>query len=460
MGQAPLPPGPRGSFLGGNLPEFRRDRLAFMTRCSREFGGVVRLRLGPRRVFVLTDPGVIEEVLVTQAKNFTKHFALRMNPILLGNGLLTSEGDFWLRQRRLIQPAFMASRLATYAPAMVTAAERLIGRWAGGGERELMTEMKQLTLDVTAEALFGADVTGAASAVNAALRIAQDNFIARFNSLVPPPLWLPTPSALRFRRAVRNLDAIIYNFLRQRRESGSDRGDLLSILLRARDEDTGGRMTDKQVRDEAMTLFLAGHETTALALTWTWYLLSQHPEAEAKLLEEARQVLGDRRASAADVPHLTYAAQVVQESMRLYPPVYTFGREAIDDCILGGFHVPARTTLLMSNWVVHRDPRWFDRPEEFRPERWIDSKAPKFAYFPFGGGPRICIGNTFAMMEMVLVLATVAKDHRIRVREGQTVRPEPTFTLRPTPIQAVMERRGREGQTHIVEQASSLAPES
>ena len=411
-----------------------------MTRCSREFGGVVRLRLGPRRIFLLTDPAVIEEVLVTQAKNFTKHFALRLNPLLLGKGLLTSEGDFWLRQRRLIQPAFVASRLATYAPAMVAAAERLIGRWEEGEERDLMTEMKHVTLDVTAETLFGADVAGAASAVNSALQVAQDNFIARFNSLLPPPIWLPAPRNLRFRRAVRNLDAIVYDFIRQRRQSGSERGDLLPSSS-ARDEDTGGRMTDQQVRDEAMTLFLAGHETTALALTWTFYLLSSHPEAEAKLSEEARRVLGDRSAVAEDAARLTYAAQVVQEAMRLYPPVYTFGREAINDCILGGFHVPARTTLLMSNWVVHRDPRWFDRPEEFRPERWIDSKAPRFAYFPFGGGPRLCIGNTFAMMEMVLILATVARDYRIRVCPGQTVRAEPTFTLRPTPIRAVMERR-------------------
>ena len=408
---------------------------------AREFGGVVRLRLGPRRVFLLTEPSVIEDVLVTQAKNFTKHFALRMNPLLLGKGLLTSEGEFWLRQRRLIQPAFVASRLAAYAPAMVAAAERLIGRWSGGDERDLLAEMKHVTLDVTAEALFGADVAGAASAVNAALQIAQDNFIARFNSLLPPPIWLPTPRNLRFRRAVRNLDAIVYDFIRQRRQSGSERGDLLSILLRARDEDTGGRMTDKQVRDEAMTLFLAGHETTALALTWTWYLLSNHPEAEAKLAEEARLVLGDRAATADDAARLPFAAQVVQESMRLYPPVYTFGREAVNDCVLGGYHVPASTTLLMSTWVVHRDPRWYDRPEEFRPERWVGSKAPKFAYFPFGGGPRLCIGNTFAMMEMVLVLATVAKDYRIRVGPGLWMKPEPTFTLRPTAMPAVMERR-------------------
>lgn len=419
---------------------------------------MVGLRFGPRRIYLLTDPAAIEEVLVGQARNFTKHFALRMNPALLGNGLLTSEGDFWLRQRRLIQPAFSAGRLAAYAPAMVAAAERLIERWQPGEERDLHAEMKHLTLDVTAEALFGADVTGDARDVNAALQVMQDNFVARFGSLLRPPSWLPTPRNLRFRRAVARLDAIVYDFIRQRRAGGKDRGDLLSILLRARDEDTGGQMTDKQVRDEAMTLFLAGHETTALALTWTWYLLSEHPRVEERLAEEARTVLGQGPATAEHAARLPYATQVVQESMRLYPPVYTFGREAVRDCVLCGFHVPRRTTILMSTWVVHRDARWYDEPEAFRPERWQDLKIPKFAYFPFGGGPRLCIGNTFAMMEMVLVLARVARDFRIRVRDAKAVRPEAIFTLRPNGIRAVLESRPKSASSTFVSEHPASAP--
>jgi cytochrome P450 len=437
MTRAPLPPGPKGTFLGGNLADFRRDRLAFMTRCNREFGPVTALRLGPRRIFLLTHPDPIENVLLTNARNFTKHFALRMNPLVLGNGLLTSEGEFWLRQRRLIQPVFLPSRLATYAADMVAATHRLIDTWKPDEERNIVAEMKRLTLDITAGALFGADVTGAASAVNSALQVLQDNFIARFNSLIRPPAWLPTPRNLRFHRAMRHLDGIIFDVIRRRREAKQERNDLLSILLRARDEEGGGRMSDRQLRDEAMTLFLAGHETTALALSWTWFLLATHPEVQTRLAEEVCHLLNGRDPKAEDWPKLTYATQVVQESMRLYPPVYTFGRESIADCELNGFHVPAHTTLLISQWVVHHHPNLYEEPDAFRPERWGEpavKSLPKFAYFPFGGGPRICIGNTFAMMEMVLALATMVQRSRLTVREGEKVVAQPTFTLRPSSL--------------------------
>jgi cytochrome P450 len=429
-----LPPGPRGHFLSGNLPEFRRDRLEFLTSCARDYGDVVRLRFGSRRLYLVSHPDLIEEVLVTQSRNFIKHFALRLNPLVLGKGLLTSEGDFWLRQRRLIQPAFGKQRIAAYAPVMVSAAQEVIGSWQPGETRDIMAEMMRLTLQIAAKTLFDADTTREASNVGDALKVLQESFLARFNYLLPVPLWVPTRRNLRLRRAVRRLDNILYGFIRQRRASEVDKGDLLSLLLHARDEDDGGQMTDQQVRDEAMTLFLAGHETTALAMTWTWSLLANSSEADARLIAELRQVLSGRPPTVEDLPRLKYTEMVIQESMRLRPPAYLIGREALQACEIGGYRVPRGTTVLMSPWVLHHDKRYFDDPDRFRPERWaagLAQRIPKFAYFPFGGGPRICIGNTFAMMETVLVLATIAPHWRFTLAPGAQVEPIPTFTLRP-----------------------------
>jgi cytochrome P450 len=442
--RAALPPGPRGSLLGGNLADFRRDRLAYLAHVARTFGDVAALRLGPRRVFLVSHPDAIEEVLVTQGRHFTKHFALRLNPLVLGNGLLTSEGDFWLRQRRLIQPAFQRGPVAAYAPVMVAYSRRLLAGWRDGETLDILSEMTRLTMEIAAKVLFDAEIADEARDVGEALGLLHENFLARFNSLWPPPLWLPLPANLRFRRAVRRLDAIIYGFIRQRRGGGPDRPDLLSLLLHARDEDDT-RMTDRQLRDEAMTLFLAGHETTALALSWAWYLLASHPEAQARLLAEADAVLGGREPAAQDLPRLRYTEGVVLEALRLYPPAYVIGREAVRDCEVAGYRVPRGTTILMSQWVVHRDPRLFEAPEEFRPERWqgdLVQRLPKYAYFPFGGGPRVCIGNTFALTEAVLVLATIAREMRFTLAEGQVVRPWPVFTLRPQPgVRAVLARR-------------------
>jgi cytochrome P450 len=430
----PPPPGPPGHWLKGNLPEFRRDRLDFLCRCARDWGDLAALRFGPRRILLVSGPELIEEVLVNQARHFRKHFALRLNPLVLGNGLLTSEGDFWLRQRRLAQPAFQRQRVAAYAPTMVAAAERLLAGWRPGETRDVQAEMMRLTLDIAARTLFGADVSADAGEVGTALQVLQENFLKRFNSLLPLPTWVPTPAHLRLRRVVRRLDAIIYGFIRERRRGGARGDDLLSLLLHARDEEGGGRMTDRQLRDEAMTLFLAGHETTALVLSWAWYLLARHPEAEGRLVAEVRDVLGGRPPALADLPRLRYAEGVVNESMRLYPPGYIIGREALCDCAVGGYRVAKGTTLLMNVWAVQRDPRFWDRPEEFRPERWSDgetARLPRYAFLPFGGGPRVCIGNTFAMIETVLVLAVLAPRYRFTVRPGYTPQLWPTFTLRP-----------------------------
>jgi cytochrome P450 len=317
---------------------------------------------------------------------------------------------------------------------MVAAAQRVLAEWKPGETRDIAAEMMRITLDIAARTLFGGDASGAAQEVGDALRFMQETFLVRFGRLVRFPVWVPTPRNLRMRRAVRRLDAIIYGFINQRRQSGEEKGDLLSLLLRARDEDDGSRMTDRQIRDEAMTLFLAGHETTALALSWSWYLLATHPEVAERLLSEVRAVLGERPPTVGDLPRLRYTEAVVTESMRVLPPVYAIGREAVEPCQVGGYEVSRGTTILMSQWVVHHDPQWYDEPEKFVPERWLGDLAqrlPKYAYFPFGGGPRICIGNTFALMETALVLATVAQRFRFTVAQGHPIVPWATFTLRP-----------------------------
>ena len=432
--KAPLPPGPRGHWLQGHLPQFRGDRLEFMARCVREYGDVVGLRFGHRRVYLVNHPDLLEEILVTQSRHFIKNFALRINPLVFGKGLLVSEQEFWLKQRRLIQPAFSRNRLAGYSQVMIDATQAMLASWKPGETRDIYTDMMRLTLAITARTLFDAEVDGDASEVSNALHLLQENFLVRINSLLLLPIWVPTPQNLRLRRIIRKLDEIIFRFIRQRRQNPVEKPDLLSILLQARDEDDGTGMTDRQVRDEAMTLFLAGHETTALALSWTWYLLAGHPEVEEKLQAEVDGVLAGRVPTFEDLPRLKYAEKVIQESMRYYPPVYLIGREAIDECVIGGFRVKRGTTLLMSQWLIHRDPRFFEQPEKFIPERWTEEFArtmPKFAYFPFGGGPRLCIGNTFAMMEMVLVLADIAQRFRFTAKAGHDVTLWPSFTLRP-----------------------------
>jgi cytochrome P450 len=439
------PPGPRGHFLTGSLPEFRRDLLGFFDACARDYGDFAAFRLGPRQLILVSNPDAIEDVLVTNARNFTKHFALRINSLLLANGLLTSEGDFWLRQRRLIQPAFLRERVNAYGPIMVEYAERMVAGWRDGETRDLHADMMRLTLEIVAKTLFDADVAHEAHGVGEAMEVAMASFVGRLFKAFPLPRWLPTPGNLRLKRAVRRLDNIIYGLIHERRQSGEDRGDLLSRLLVAQDEEDGHHMTDQQLRDELMTLFLAGHETTALALSWTWYLLAQHPEVEARLLAELQSVLGGRSPTVADLPRLRYTDLVVTESMRVYPPVYTIGRENIEACEIGGYPIPAGTTLLLSQWVMHRHPRYFDEPLKFKPERWeggLARRLPKYVYFPFGGGPRICIGTTFALLEAVLVLATIAQRFHFQLVPGHVVVPAPSITLRPrNGVRMILSRR-------------------
>ena len=445
MATAVLPRGPRGNLISGHLPAFKKDWLGFVTQVAREYGDIVQLRLGPKRVVLVSHPDYVEEILVTNNRNFTKDFTLRLYKAVLGNGLLTSEGDFWLRQRRMIQPAFQRHKIAAFGETMVGYTERMLAGWRDGAVVDLHAEFMRLTLEIAAKTFFDADVSAEARDVGDALERALHCINARFNSLYWVPEWVPTPNNLQLRRAVRRLDDILYRFIGQRRKSGEDRGDLLSLLLHARDEDDGSRMTDRQLRDEAMTLFLAGHETTALALSWTGYLLAQHPEAVAELDAELRAVLDGRPPPVADLPRLKFTERVITESMRLYPPAFGMGREPIEDCTIAGYPIPAGRPIFFHQWVIHRDPRFFDAPDQFLPNRWADGLAqrlPKYAYFPFGGGPRLCIGNTFAMMEASLVLATLAQRFHLRLVPEHPIELWPSITLRPRyGIKVVLEKR-------------------
>src|SRR5205085_7639304 len=363
-------------------------------------------------------------------------------------GLLTSEAEFHRRQRRLAQPAFHHKRSQAYATGMAEYGARHRERWQDGQTLDVAQEMMGLTLAIVGKTLFDADVEGEAKEIGRAL----SDIMHMFDRLTTPFPWLlellPLPSNFRFARARARLDETIYRIINERRATGEDRGDLLSMLLLATDtEGDGTGMSDRQLRDEAMTIFLAGHETTANALTWTWYLLSQHPEVEARLHEEIATVLQGRLPTAEDFPRLRYAEMVLAEAMRLYPPAWAIGRRAIADYPIGEYTVPARAIVLMSPYVMHRTPRYYPEPFRFDPERWTAEARearPKFAYFPFGGGPRVCIGEGFAWMEGVLLIATIAQAWQMRLAPGQQVAPQPMITLRAkNGIRMRLEKRER-----------------
>ncbi len=427
-----LPPGPPDRFLIGNFPLGARRPLELLTRWARNYGDLFYYRFLNVHVYFLNRPEYIEDVLVTNFRKFKKGRGLESNRLLFGNGLLTSEGEFWRPQRHLCQPAFHRDRIVSYAQVMVDYTERMLGTWRDGETRDAHKDMMRVTLEIVAKVLFGAEVSGQVEEVGGALEeILRQN--TRGRMLFPTLMRLPTPGNLRYRRAVRRLERIIYAIIRQRRSESADHGDLLSMLLQARDEN-GSRMTDGQLRDEGVTLILAGHETTALLLSWTWYLLSQHPEVEERLVAELRQALAGRSPAVADLPRLPYTEKVIKETLRLYPPAYAMARIALEDYSIAGYRVPAGSSVVFSQWVMHRDARYFASPESFRPERWtgeFEKSLPKFAYFPFGGGPRLCIGSSFAMMEAVLLLATIAQRYRLAVVPGPPIVPQPAITLRP-----------------------------
>ena len=431
------PPAFSGSALR-NLLAIRRDVLGFLTRIAGECGDIASFRVGPIRLVLLNHPDYIRDVLVTNARNFIKGRPLRLATRLLGNGLLTSEGDFHARQSRIVQPALHTERIRGYGAVVVERAERMSERWPNGGKLDLMREMITLATQIAGTTMFHWDME---PAVAEGVGTALDECMSLFSRASLPwaelLLKLPLPSSRRFYRAKAHLDRVIYGLIAERRREGGDRGDLLSMLLLVQDrEGDGAGMTDTQVRDEALTLFLTALDTTSLALTWTWYLLSQHPAVETELHAELDRVLGSRPPAIEDIDRLAFTRMVFLEAMRLYPPIYAIARQAVAAFTVGGYTVPAGTLVLMSPYLMHRDARYFTEPARFDPWRWAPhaeaaARPPKFAHFPFGGGPRGCIGQPYAMQEGVLVLAAIARRWRLRLAPGHRVEFRPLINLRP-----------------------------
>jgi cytochrome P450 len=432
-----LPPGPRGTPVLGLALQVLRDPLATLMRLAK-YGDIVCIRVFKQYRILLNLPEYVEQVTIVQQAKFHKSTLTKdVTERLLGQGLLISEGDFWRRQRRLAQPAFHRSRIAEYGATMVECADTHSKAWRDGEIRDLAQEMMAMTLDIAVRTLFGTRLASEAGNVGHSLGFLMRYSLRKARSPLKIPESWPTPANRRAKRETEFLDSLVYRIIAERQkeiDSGAPNphNDLLAMLMGAMDED-GTQMTPKQLRDETMTLFLAGHETTALTLSWTWYLLSENPLAEARLHEELQNVLGGRAPQVADLERLPFLKAVISEVLRLYPAAYTIARTSIVPCTIGGYDFPVDTTFVMSQWVMHRDARYFEDPEAFRPERWLDgleNRLPTGAYFPFGDGPRRCIGQGFALLELGLVVARVAQGFRFKLVPGHPVVPEPLVTLR------------------------------
>ncbi|GAB4450104.1 MAG: cytochrome P450 [Chloroflexi bacterium OHK40] len=445
-----VPPGPRGHPALGILRPLRQDPLGFLMQTFTTYGDTVRYRIGPIRSTLIAHPDGVKHVLQERVKNYTKdHLSYTMVRWVAGDGLLTSMGDTWLRQRRLAQPAFHRQRIAAMGEMMVRRSQETLAEWEAlaGHEVDVGDAMMRLALRIVGDALFGTSVDAQAEAISHNFHLISDQVVTRFRSfnLIPPVLPRARDRAWRQARAA--LDRVIYGMIAERRARDEDRGDLFSMLMLARDEDTGERMSDRQLRDELLTMLVAGHETTATALTWAWGLLDQHPEAAAKLHAELDSVLGDRPPTVADLPRLAYTRMVIDETLRLYPPIYIFSRAVQHADSIGPYHIPRGSSVDISAYVTHRHPAFWPDPERFDPERFTPERVAarhKFAYIPFSSGPRMCIGNTFALMEATLALATLARRLTLRRPGGTLPAPEPLLTLRPLGgLRMRVERRER-----------------
>ncbi|MGA9162374.1 MAG: cytochrome P450 [Actinomycetota bacterium] len=436
------PPGPDLSRLAA-LRAFRTDPIGLLERLA-TYGDVVRVDVPGSAAYLLNHPDLVHEVLVAEHRAFHKGPTIRAAKMLLGDSLLTSEEEAHRRQRRLIQPMFHHERIASYATSMVRSAERAADRWSDHQEVDLLAEMSALTLAVVGDTLFGVDVDEQQSAtVRRALTDTLGMFDRVYSPLFRLLVRLPSPTMRRYRRVESDLDRVIAEMIAERRAAGATKDDLLSLLLLAGEDGAG--MSDKQVRDEALTLFLAGHETTAIALTWTWWLLSQNPGAEARLHEELDRKLGERPPVIGDLPSLPYAQAVVSESIRLRPPAWAIGRTAVADVSVGGYPIGTGSIVVVSPWLLHRDPRWWPEPDAFRPERWLtdELERPRYAFVPFGGGPRVCIGEPFARLEAAMLLAAIGRRWRFASVSDRPPELQAVITLRPRgglPMAAI--RRG------------------
>ncbi|MEQ1953625.1 cytochrome P450 [Mesorhizobium sp. CN2-181] len=433
--QSSRPPGPRGMVLLGNTLQFGRDELGFLTQTQRMFGDLVSYDFAGWPSLLVNSSDDIEQILVKDHRNFIKNrIVWRHVTALFGQGLLTAEGDLWQRNRRLAAPAFAGQQLQGYGPDIVALANETVRAWRAGDIRDVHSDMMALTLRIAAKAFMDCEVERDIADMDHAVQDLVVEMAARFKRPVKIPDWVPLPGHFRYRRAIATVERIIAQMIAKRRADGyQGRQDFLSRLMAAKDE-SEERLSDSQLRDETVTLLLAGHETTALTLSWSLYLLGQNPAAARRLTAEVGETLGTNDATVESLPRLKFAESVILESMRLYPPAWAIGRESIGPFKLGGYDFAAATTVLISPWVLHRDPRNFDDPETFRPERWMDGLArrlPRFAYMPFGGGPRICIGQRFAMIEAVLILATIFRHFSVEWQRERPITLFPSITLRP-----------------------------
>ncbi len=434
----PAPPGPRYLNPFGFIAEFRRDPLGMFFESFHRHGDIVRFRTATAALYLFAHPDHVKHVLQANHHNYGKGKIFARLRRVSGNGLVFSEGDTWRRQRRLSQPAFHSQRVAAMGPMMTDAAEALVERWRGPAARgeplEIASEMSSVTLDIVARALFGADLQRFVAQIRSDLTVMLEYANFLLYHVAPLPLWVPTPRNVRMLRAMRRGDRVVSEILAERRRNPGDRGDLLSMLMAAHDDETGEGMDEDELRAMITTFIVAGHETTAVTLAWTWYLLSRHPEVERRLHAELDGVLGGRVPSVDDLPRLVYTRCVIDESMRLYPAAWGMGREAREDDEVGGYRIAAGSGVFLSPYLTHRHPEFWDNPEGFDPERFLPERAagrPAYAFFPFGGGPRVCIGAQLSLMEAQLLLATIGQRVRLDLVPGHPVIPNPIFTLRP-----------------------------
>lgn len=443
-----VPRVPKGKLITGHLNEFQADPLAFLKKAS-GYGEVAKIRFGPfQNVYLISDPDMIKQVLVTKQKYFVKSKDFHALKTIIGEGLLTSEKKTHMRQRRLIQPAFKRSHINNYGQDMIDITVDYLSKWEDGEERSITQDMMDITLGIISKTMFSMDFKEGYSIVGEPIETAMRMAVKRMRTLLNLPLWVPTKRNLEYKEAIDELNAVLYNIIEKRRQDNEKHEDMLGILMDARDEEDGVGMTDTQVRDELMTIFLAGHETTANALSWTLYLLSQHPEVQKKLFDEIDSVVGSRNPVPEDFMKLPYTQNIIWESMRIYPPAFVIGREADEDVEIGGYHFKEGDTIMVSQYVMHHKPEYFPNPESFCPERFENDfvkTIPSYAYFPFGGGPRVCIGNHFAMMESVLVLATISRCFKVKLApDHRPVIPYPSITLRPRGrLRMILEERNK-----------------
>ncbi len=425
----------KGKIISGSYFDFFRDQLGFLSKSAAEYGDVVAFRFFHIPIYLISHPDLIEEVFSKNSANFRKAKTVRMplQKMLFGNSLLVSEGDYWLRQRRTIQPAFHQNFINDYSKIVVKTAADFIKNWQAGEVRLLKEDLVDLTFAVAAKAFFGIDGGREKAIIRELVNLNKGVFAAQNRLSWFFDNYLPTPKRLRFGRTIRQVNQLISNLIQERRTEKNDKKDLFSVLLSIKNNETEG-LTDEQVRDEIITVFIAGHETTAVTLSWIWVLLSQNPAEFLKLKDELKNVLNGKSPTFADLPKLAYTYRIIKETLRLFPPNRSTAREAVKDCQIGQYFIPAGSQVVLPQWVVQRDARFFDSPDEFIPDRWtneFEQKLHKYAYFPFGGGGRICIGRSFAMMEAAMILIIIAQKFEIILDSNDKIEPLPLVLLRP-----------------------------